>query len=488
MGIQRGEGLAAVSIKQKLVSSALWLGVGNALVQLLSLLVFAILSRLLDPVEFGTVAFAAIFIEVLGVFAWAGVGDAIVRREDWDETFASTAFWVNILMGSALFVVLTFPVALTLEWVGYSGIQSILGVLSIVVLINCADSVISAQLKRKFAFRTIALRGLAANLAGGLLSVVLAFSGAGVWALVAQRVFAVSIQFVITLSTVRWVPKATFNAAYAWEMTAFASHVISAQLLNQLNIQAAPLLIGLFAGPVPLAIYRIGYRLLQSMTQLIIVPIQQPILSAFSRLDRSQRPRALLQTFKVTGLIVFPMYIGSSVVAPEIIALLFGPRWSESASVMAFLAFMVCASVVDYILAPVLTAFGQTRTLLKITFFTLLGTSLVALAVVKFGLNVVAASQAARAFVNSAMVIWFLRSILNVSLKDVVGAFSVSFIGASTMAAVLYALDLHYLDGFPEITKLLIIVPVGAAVYFLILLVLGGRSALSDISKMVLRR
>src|SRR5262245_40335573 len=126
-----GRAPGRMSIKRKFARGAFWLMLGTSFQSLAQFVIFVILARVLTPAEFGTVAFASIFIDVSRIFVSAGTSDALIRRPEWDEDFASTAFWINLgmaLVVCAAFILIAGPL---LAASGYEGIQPILVVLSL---------------------------------------------------------------------------------------------------------------------------------------------------------------------------------------------------------------------------------------------------------------------------------------------------------------------------------------------------------------------
>lgn len=82
-----------MSIKHKMFSSSLWWIAGTGATMVSSFVVFALLARFLQPIDFGLVAFAALFVDIGRGLMQGGVPEALIRRKGWDEIAASTAFW-----------------------------------------------------------------------------------------------------------------------------------------------------------------------------------------------------------------------------------------------------------------------------------------------------------------------------------------------------------------------------------------------------------
>ena len=86
-----------MSLKREAAQGVFWSAAGNWGYQLSTLVLFVVLSRLLSPVDFGTVALATVFTTFTKVLAEQGLADAIIQRPEVDKRQLDTAFgrtWV----------------------------------------------------------------------------------------------------------------------------------------------------------------------------------------------------------------------------------------------------------------------------------------------------------------------------------------------------------------------------------------------------------
>jgi teichuronic acid exporter len=67
-----------MNIKQKAINSTKWSAIQNWTSQLLSLVVFLLLARLLKRADFGLVALASVFVVVLSTLSNQGFAQAII--------------------------------------------------------------------------------------------------------------------------------------------------------------------------------------------------------------------------------------------------------------------------------------------------------------------------------------------------------------------------------------------------------------------------
>lgn len=147
-------------LERRSVTSAMWSAVGGYGNVFLSFAVFLILARLLTPDEFGLVAIATVFVDIILVIARGGLPEAVVQRPQLEEDYADTAFWFSLGWGAALCVALSVAAPFLAGLFGLAELGPVLMALSAVLLIMGAGSIHEARLQRAFAFRKLAMRAI----------------------------------------------------------------------------------------------------------------------------------------------------------------------------------------------------------------------------------------------------------------------------------------------------------------------------------------
>lgn len=474
-----------MTTKHKLMSSAVWIAAGSSFNQIFGFIIFVILARLLTPTQFGVVAFASIFIDMSRQFISVGIPDALIRHNDWDQSLASTALWMNLAVSTLICLVCVAVGAPVLSAIGYEGIGPVLAVLALSLIIDASRTVLEAKMRRDFAFKAITYRNTIASVLAGILGVVMAFMGAGVWALVANRLAASALSTALTWGVVRWVPSLTFSRENARYLAKFATGLVGAQALSLLNGQIAPLIVGFFLGPASLAIYRAGYRILGMVTQLTIMPLQSAALSAFSKIkDKDSLPHAYLRLTAACSLVSCPVFIGTGAIAPDFIVLTLGAKWQEAGWIMMMGSFVTGAAVLSYFFTPVLTAAGNTKYSFYYFASAVVGNTAFALATVPFGLMAVAASQTLRAYVSAPVPLLFLRKAIGLRPMDAINGIAAPFCASLAMGGILIALRQFLLMDLPPVARLAIMLALGPCLYAGFMLTLGRKFLAKSMSEL----
>ena len=466
-----------MSIKHKFATSSMWLMLGAAFGQLSSFVIFVMLARILTPVEFGIVAVASVFIDLSKQFLSAGIPDALIRRPEWDDEFASTAFWITV-SSAALVAVGAVAIGVPVLYLnGHADIANVLGALAITLVIDAMRIVFDARLRRDFDFKRLMSREVSTQVIAGVIGVAMAWLGAGAWALVINRIAASVLGTAATWWLVRWQPRFTFSKLHARELAHFSGGLVGAQVLAALNGQVAPIVITFLLGPTSLALFRAGNRVLTMLTQITISPLQGAALSAFSRI---RDPIALSAAYvRLTGacsLIACPVFIGVGIMGPDLVTVLLGPKWAESGAIMMVSSFVVGAAALNYFFTPVLTAAGNTRYSFIYFLSAVVGNGVLAILAAPFGAVAVAASQTARAYISLPLPLVFLRRAIGLPLRSVLNSIAAPFFASAVMGLVMAGAKWEAMATMVAPVRLVLLALLGAAVYAVLMATFGRAS------------
>src|SRR5882724_6903527 len=85
-----------MNLKSQVANGLKWQAISIVGRQLLSMVVFTTLARLLDPSAFGLVGLIGVYLGFIGMFADQGIGAALIQRKELVPEHMDTAFWTNL--------------------------------------------------------------------------------------------------------------------------------------------------------------------------------------------------------------------------------------------------------------------------------------------------------------------------------------------------------------------------------------------------------
>jgi len=457
-----------MNLKQNLGRSTAWMSLAATGNSVISFIIFIVLSRILSATDIGLVAFALIIVELGKIIVNAGFSQAVVQRADWDNTYASTCFYLNILFSILVTLIIFFIAAPLVAHYYEPKSELILKVLSIIFFLEGCKAVHEGKLKREFSFRVIALRTVLASLVSGTLGIYLAINGFGVWALVFQQLTSQILVTFVTIISAKWMPTLTFSWAHTQQLLRFSTPLMVAQLMGNLGSKIFEVLIGILMGPAALGFFRVGGRALYILQDVVLKPLENTTLSALSRITQAdQQALSVLRVIRMSCYLTFPIFFGAAAIGPEFIILAFGERWALSGQIMMLLAIGIVPTVIGQQMNSVFTASGNSRVVLVLAAITFVGNCIVGLLMVPFGLLAVACGFAARTYITLLFNLYFFKRIYQIDVSYVLRITAPSFTSSLIMFAALMSVKVIIGHALPLALLLPMLCILGAIIYAL---------------------
>jgi O-antigen/teichoic acid export membrane protein len=353
-----------------------------------------VLARLLLPADFGLVAMVTAVTGLAQGFADLGLSEATIQRDDITQEQVNTLFWINVSIGLALTLVAA-AIGPFLAWF-YKEPQ--LSLITVVVsptfLIGGLRVQHDALLRRQMRFTALTTRDMISTAAGVLIAVIMAWKGAGYWAIVAQPLVTNFSQMSLSWLMVGWIPGAPRRGANVRPLIAFGGKVAASYVLLSLLRGADLVLLGRYWGAGPVGLYSRAYNLLMLPARQLHAPVSAVAVPAFSRIrgDPERFARYYLRTINLMVWITAPIFGFLFVAAEPVIVMVLGSRWQEAAPVFKVLVISALGQVVHGSSIWLFVSRGESGRLLKLTSFIspiLIGSYLIGL---PFGIKGVALS------------------------------------------------------------------------------------------------
>jgi len=328
------------TLTQKTASGVAWTSAFQVSRQLLQILSVSVLARHVPPAAYGLIAMAVLVTSLLETIRDAGTGQALIREREMSDEIASTAFWLNCVVGgvAALLVVLAaWPAA---RFFREPEIVPVLRVLSISFFLGAVGVVPTAVLNRAMEFKKLALVQTAAAIFGTVVAISVALAGGKVWSLVCGTLAIVSSA---TLGVWIMAPvrlKFVFHADAARRILKFGLNLSGFHIFNYFSRNADNLLVGRYLGSVALGFYQMGYMLMTYPLQNFTLMVTQVVYPAMAKFhdDHARLRAAYLRICALVALVTVPVMLGMGITAPSFVRVVLGPRWAPVAALLAVFA------------------------------------------------------------------------------------------------------------------------------------------------------
>jgi O-antigen/teichoic acid export membrane protein len=126
----------------------LWMFTGSSVQTVMTILVTAILARLLSPEQFGVVSASLIIINFTMIFSQTGIGPALVQKSDITTLHIRTAFTFSVFIGMITSAMIWLIAPMLENMMNITGILPVLRILSITFTVQGFSIVAEALLQK----------------------------------------------------------------------------------------------------------------------------------------------------------------------------------------------------------------------------------------------------------------------------------------------------------------------------------------------------
>ncbi|MEG3658577.1 lipopolysaccharide biosynthesis protein [Arenibacter palladensis] len=361
------------ALNQSIVRGFIWNFISLAIHRSFDFIIKLVLARILFPEQFGIVAMAAVFTSFIQVFTNLGFGAAIVQKKESelrDEHF-HTAFWSGIVWAIFLYTIVFFIVTpIVSNFYNEPILLSIIPVLSLGILSSPINAIQKAILTRNLEFKKIALINNMAGIFSGILALVLAYLGFGVWALVFNSVATFVVAMPLYFKFTNWKPKSIWDRKAFNDIFGFGVFTTGTNLLGNLAGNLDYLFIGKILSSSLVGAYSLAMMITAQFQTNLITLINQIMYPVFGKLqdDKTSLKKYYATVTMYNSLLVFP-FMGFFIVFNEtFITVFFGDKWSMAVIPLMLLAVSQLVSTLSSTFPVVLRSIGKPKLEMKIQF------------------------------------------------------------------------------------------------------------------------
>jgi O-antigen/teichoic acid export membrane protein len=462
--------------RESIMRNALWRIIDSGGSELLSIVFFIVLGRLLTPADFGVVAIAGVFLLICQVILRTGFGVALIQRHRLEPAHLNSAFWANLGLAAllaALLIVAAVPLAAVL---GEPSLSPVMAALAPTLLLSGAAWIFHARFRREMRYDVVVLSALAGILCGGLVGALMALSGAGVWSLVGQQVTGALLPLVVLVARSPWWPSPRFSGTHFRDLASFSVKVVAGQALDSASQRAIPLILAFFVTAHAVGLYVIASRLMWAcarVTLYVIFDLSLVVLSRMSSEPERHREGAYY-TLRIMTLVCLPLFVGAALIADPLIPLLFGAHWAESVLLFQILCLSSIFFALCFCAQQILISAGRPDPALRLATISAIAVPAFTLAAAPFGIvpATVAAGLAAVAVLPVALRL--LRVEIGLRMRRLLVEQIPPWLAATAMALALWLV--RWFDG-PAMAHSAGLVAVqvacGAVVFFAVVLLVA---------------
>lgn len=405
----------------------------------------ATLARLLAPAAFGLVAMAGVVLSFGSYFARMGIGSALVQKETLSREEVHAAFLLSTGLGTIFCAAMWLSAPAAALLFDQAGLIPVVRALSLSFFITGIDTSAASLLRRRLDFRSLAFISIASYIFGyGMVGVPMAYTGYGVWSLVAATLSQKLLHGTLVHATVRH----GLTLVRSWKrytyFFSFGGRVSIISFLEFIGSTLDTMTIGRYIGASPLGLYNRAHMLAFMPMMKLGSGLSKVLLPSLSRIqsDISRLRRTYVSAIGVLGALIVPTCVSVSIVADDVVLVLLGSQWTGAIPVLRLLAFAVAFALLTHVAAVTCEATARlnikiqiqvVHISLQVFFFWLL---------FDYGLTGIATGLLIAEAVRHLIYAVVVRRALKISFRGQIRAYGAALLNALVIGSAMYGLSL----------------------------------------------
>ena len=352
-------------LKQKAASGMIWTAAQKYSVMGLRFISGIILARLLTAYDYGCIGMLNLFMVLAEVFINGGFGSALIQKKQPTQEDYSTVFFWNIFVAVVMYSLLFLGAPAISRFYDIPVLKAVLRVQGLILFIYALNIVQQNILKKKLNFKILSIISIISVIVSLAVTVLMAYKGFGVWALVVQNILLAAIPALAFWIYTKWRPSWVFSIKSFKELFSFGFYMFMVHLVNQFSSQLQTLLIGKFYSPVTLGYYTKANsteRLASHSISEVMTQVTYPLYAQVQD-DKAAMSMMVKRLTMTISYITFPLMFLLMLTAKPMFVLLYSERWINSVPYFQVLCFAGLAGCLQSVNLQTISAIGKSRTM-----------------------------------------------------------------------------------------------------------------------------
>lgn len=296
--------------------------------QIVYFIVSVLLARIIDPTDYGVVTTVTVIINIFCGAIQSGFSSAIIYTKDPDVKHYTTAFWSTLGICSFLYVILFSVAPFVADFYDNDSIVLYMRVMSVQIIIQGLQSIPFAYVSKNMQFRKNYIATFVGVVVAAGVSLGLAFSGYGIWALIALTPVEVFASMITLWCMTHLKIQFSFDFSLSKKMFSYCWKLMGVDVLNSLYTSINSIIIGKKYTQADVAYYNRGSNLPQTLLGSVNTAVSKVLFPVFAAYDDRKIVKANLRlSIRIINFISYPMLFGMLSVAEEIVVTLYSSKW-----------------------------------------------------------------------------------------------------------------------------------------------------------------
>ncbi len=342
-----------------------WLGSAELVNRIFRLGTTVTLARMFSPQDYGLMAVVYTVFDFATVFTLrGGIGARIIQADEHRvKSICDTSYWLNWILCGSIFIIqciAAFPIA---KFYGNNQLILQLCTSALIYLMMPLFIVHGALIERENRLKVTAIANATQSILSNIMTVILAILGMGVWSIVWPMVLTTPVLIIINWMNHSWRPPKSFSLEQWQEITNFGKNLLLVEFLNKLRGNLDYLIIGKFLGVKALGIYYFAFNAGLGISMNVINTFMSALFPHICavRGDYKEFKQRYFSSLKKISLVVIPLILLQSVLAPFYVPIVFGQKWIPAIPILILICLSVIPRIFNWASSLLLNALDKTH-------------------------------------------------------------------------------------------------------------------------------
>lgn len=358
-GFVRAEGLKATVFR-----GGASLGAGSFAEQAIRFGRNMLLTRLLAPEAFGTMAIVLSATTLIAILAEVGAREALIQSpRGTEEGHVGAAWWMSVGRALSIYAVIFALAPLISRFYGNLELASLARVTTLSIVFDglMSPRAIVAQKQMKYARWAVIYNG--GGILGVLTTILLSFFLRDVWALALGYCSENAARCILSYALCPYRPRFFLDFSALRELWGFSRGLFGLAFLNLIFTRTDIFVLAKLYAPAKLGLYSMSVYLVQTPSIFLAAILGGTLLPVLSRIqdDHARMNRILLQVTLATVMLGLPALVFVGFCGRALLTLIYGQRYAVAAMAMVLAACAAFLNLLNIQLTLMFYAVGQPK-------------------------------------------------------------------------------------------------------------------------------
>jgi len=349
------------TLRARVFRGGAWLGAGSFGEQVSRFVRNMILTRLLAPEAFGTMAIILSSASIIQSLTEVGAKEALIQNPRGDqEDHIGAAWWLAFGRSVGVYLLLFLAAPFMARFYGNLQLTALLRVATFGLVFEGAMSTKAYVAMKQMRFSRWAVINHGGAVLGVLTTLVLSLFFRNIWALVLGACSESVAKCILSYIVCPYLPPLGWHPEAIRELLHFSKGVFGLPFLNLIFVRADIFVLAKLYSPAELGLYAMAVYLVQTPVGFIINLLGQTLMPTLSHVqdDKARINRILLQVTAAIFILGMPALVFLFFSGHSLLGLVYGKRYGAASAALIVAAFVALLNVANAQITTVFYARG----------------------------------------------------------------------------------------------------------------------------------